>query len=253
MGEHGQHRTLVKLLRYLSLAATTAVIPTAGLSACRLALLLSMDVSSSMTDEEYLLQRDGLAAALVSKDVTDAILGSGGGHVALAAFEWSGRNQQKMILDWRELHSKSDVEQAALVILANKRSYSRYPTSLGFSLGYASTVLRRAPACDKSVLDVSGDGINNDGFGPIQAYQRFRFRGVTVNGLVITGNDPDVEWFYETQVLKGAFAFLETADNFADFERAMTIKLFREISNVQIGLGSTAMENNASQETEPKS
>lgn len=212
-----------------------------------------MDVSSSMTDEEYLLQRDGLANALVSQDVMDAILDGGGGYVAIAAFEWSGRNQQKMILGWRELHSKNDIEQAALALRSTGRSFAKYPTSLGFSLGYASAVLRVAPACDRAVLDVSGDGINNDGFGPIQAYQLFPFEDVTVNGLVITGKDPDVEWFYETQVLKGAFAFLETADGFADFERAMTTKLFREISSVQIGLGSTSIKNKKNKATGPKS
>ena len=84
-------------------------------------------------------------------------------------------------------------------------------------------------------MDVSGDGINNDGFGPQIAYRHFPFDDVTVNGLVIMGSDPEVEKFYEREVLNGRFAFLEVAQGFDDFERAMSRKLFREISNLMVG------------------
>jgi len=204
-------------------------------ASCRLALLLAIDVSSSVSDDEYAVMQKGLAHALLSDDVIQAILGSQTGHVALAAYEWSGRYQQNTLLDWHILDSRQAIQEAALGIASNTRSFSRYPTSMGFSLGFGAGLFQTAPRCERSVMDVSGDGINNDGFGPELAYRHFPFEGVTVNGLVIAGSDPDVEWFYESQVLRGRQAFLEIADGFGDFERAMTRKLYREISDVMIG------------------
>jgi len=204
-------------------------------ASCRLALMLALDVSSSVSDDEYQLQQKGLANALLSDDVIWAILDNRDGNVALAIYEWSGRYQQSVVLDWTVLDSRDDVIRAAERVANSKRSFSRFPTSMGFSLGYGAGLFAQAPLCDRHVIDVSGDGINNDGFGPQTAYRHFPFKDVTVNGLVIAGSDPDVEWYYENEVLKGRHAFLEVAQGFADFERTMARKLFREISNLMIG------------------
>lgn len=202
---------------------------------CRLALLLALDVSSSVSEDEYALQQKGLASALMSEDVLRAILDDREGSVALSVFEWSGRYQQSVVVDWTILDSRAAVLDAANQIAQSTRSYSRFPTSMGFSLGYGAGLFKQAPPCDRRVMDVSGDGINNDGFGPQTAYRHFPFRDVTVNGLVIAGSDPDVEWFYESEVLFGRQSFLEVASGFPDFERAMIRKLYREISNLMIG------------------
>lgn len=202
---------------------------------CRLALLLAVDVSSSVSEDEYNLQRSGLAAALMDADVQSAILDSRDGHVAFALFEWSGRYQQKLVVDWTLLDSRAAIDRTATAILTNERSYARYPTSMGYSLGYGAGLFQTAPDCDRQVMDVSGDGINNDGIDPRMAYRQFPFQGVTINGLVIKGDDPNVQWYYESEVLLGAHAFLEVADGFESFERAMTRKLFREISALMIG------------------
>ncbi|WP_439143113.1 DUF1194 domain-containing protein [Planktotalea sp.] len=216
-------------------ALVSAALASSAEAACRLALILAMDVSSSVSDEEYRLQQTGLAAALMSEDVLSAILDTREGYVSLAVYEWSGRNQQNLILDWIELTDRAAVAAAASTILQNTRSYSKFPTSMGFSLGYGVGLYKSAPRCDRRVIDVSGDGVNNDGFGPQIAYRHFPFENVTVNGLVIKGSDPEVELFYERDVLKGRFAFLEVAQGFDDFERVMTRKLFREISNLMVG------------------
>ncbi len=210
---------------------------------CRLALLLALDVSSSVSEEEYAIQQQGLASALLSDDVMRAILDNRGGSVALSVYEWSGRYQQNVIVGWTLLNNRETVLQVARDIAQSKRSYSRFPTSMGFSLGYGAGLFAQAPVCDRRVLDVSGDGINNDGFGPQLAYRHFPFNDVTVNGLVIAGSDPDVEWFYESEVLKGRQAFLEVANGFDDFERTMTRKLYREISNLMIGSAPIPLEN----------
>lgn len=220
---------------WVSAFIASASIAGAAQANCRLALLLAVDVSSSVSDEEYRLQQSGLAAALMAPDVVHAILGGSEGHVSLAIYEWSGRNQQRLVLGWQTLQSRDDIRAAASVILNTKRSFSKFPTSMGFSLGYGAGLFRDGPRCDRKVIDVSGDGINNDGFSPRTAYRHFPFKDVTVNGLIIEGSDPDVEWFYEREVLWGAGAFLEVAQGFDDFERTMTRKLYREINNMVIG------------------
>lgn len=240
MGQHGKLGSLV--IRSTLIAAILAMgvmSANSANAACRLALLLAMDVSSSVSDEEYKLQQTGLATALLSEDVLGAILNTTDGHVTLAIYEWSGRNQQRILLNWLELTDKQSVLSAASAILNSRRSFSKYPTSMGFSLGYGAGLYKAAPVCDRKVMDVSGDGINNDGFGPQTAYRHFPFDDVTVNGLVTAGSDPDVEWFYEREVLRGRNAFLEVAQGFDDFERTMTRKLFREISNLMIGAAPT--------------
>lgn len=219
-------------LAALLLAALLAA-PAQG--ACRLALVLALDVSSSVDEAEYALQRVGLASALDTSEIRTAILRGGAGDVALAVYEWSGRFQDKLHLDWTFLRSDADITGAVAVLASMQRSTSDYPTGLGSALGYGAALMARAPRCDRQVIDVSGDGINNQGFGPALAYKHFPFDGITVNGLVIEGHDPQVTQYYQREVLYGPGAFLEVAQGFEDFERAMSRKLFREINDLMLG------------------
>lgn len=229
MGEHGKHRPLVRWAVLLSgLFAAPAE------AACRLALVLALDVSSSVDAREYDLQRAGLAAALDAPDIRHAIL-TGEGEVALAVYEWSGRFQEKLHLDWTYLRSHADITRAAAVLAGMERSTSEYPTALGSALGYGAQVMTRAPDCARRVIDVSGDGVNNQGFAPALAYKHFPFQGIIVNGLVILGHDATVLRHYRDEVLRGPGAFLELAQGFEDFERAMGRKLYREISDIVLG------------------
>ena len=198
---------------------------------CRLALAIALDVSSSVNQAEHRLQADGLADALLQPGVTAALLAPGiGGHVAIAVYEWSGRNQQVLIADWAPMTSPEAIKALADKVRAAPRSYVDFPTALGYALGYGAVQLARAPACNKHTIDVAGDGKNNDGFEPRHAYNAFDFRGVTVNALVIGGPERiDLMRYFETDVLHGPDAFTEIADNYADFSRAMVRKLLREI------------------------
>ena len=202
---------------------------------CRLALLLALDVSSSVDAAEYALQRDGTAAALTHPDVIRAILSEGGGSVALGVYEWSGRRQSTVILDWVMLRSEADIRAAADRLRLARRSFSRFPTALGYALGFGATMMQRAPRCDRQVIDVSGDGITNDGFGPELAYKHFPFDGVTVNGLAVLGADPAVLDHYEFFLQRGPGAFVETAEGYEGFQNAMERKLFREINDRVMG------------------
>ncbi|MEM7215077.1 MAG: DUF1194 domain-containing protein [Pseudomonadota bacterium] len=208
---------------------------------CDLALVLAMDASSSVDDREYKLQMSGVASALLDPEVQEAITSLGG--IYLAAFEWNGRFNQKVIFDWTFLQAGPDMFLAAQSLVEHERNASNFPTAIGHALGYASGMLRKLPArCARQVIDVSGDGSNNDGYGPQIAYTHFPLENVTVNGLVIKDlyNNPesfyrDPERYYRENVIKGGGAFLVLAEGFNDFARAMKQKLLKEIVPGPIG------------------
>lgn len=205
---------------------------------CRLALVLALDVSSSVDAAEDALQRGGLVAALTAPEVQAAFFASDD-PVALAIYEWSGRYNQEMLLDWTLIDSRAALLQAADTLARSTRSHNDFPTAMGYALAYGARLLQRAPKCLYQTLDMAGDGQNNEGFGPALAYAEFPFDGVTVNGLVVNGADYEAETgliaFYQSQVLHGPGAFLEIAQGFEDYERAMRRKLERELSPPVIG------------------
>lgn len=212
---------------------------------CRLALVLALDVSSSVDAAEDALQRGGLASALIAPEVQAAFL-SGDLPVALSIFEWSGRNNQDMLLDWRYIRSSADLTRAAEAIAASRRGETEFPTAMGYALGFASVLLERGPRCLYKTIDISGDGENNEGFAPPSAYRAFAFDGVTVNGLAINGAEYEAEIslldYYRNTVLYGPGAFLEVANGFEDYARAMRRKLEREVRPNAVGAlsGTTA-------------
>ena len=223
-------------LTYVAVLLCALILPAKRVQAqdCRLALLLALDVSSSVDETEYALQRDGIAAALLSEDVIAAILG-GGGYVALGVYEWSGRRQSHVVLDWVALRAHSDIVAAADRIGRAERSFRRFPTALGYALGFGAIMLKSAPPCARKVMDVSGDGITNDGFGPSLAYKHFPFEGVTVNGLAVLGADPMVEDHFIFELQRGPGSFVETAQGYEGYRRAMERKLYREIESRIVG------------------
>ncbi|WP_373352921.1 DUF1194 domain-containing protein [Pseudoroseicyclus sp. CXY001] len=229
---------------HLPFAAATfaaALFPAAPAHACRLALVLGLDVSASVDQREDLLQRQGLAAALLSDGVQEALFGSGEPPVAIAAFEWSGRVNHDVMLDWRLIETEEDLLDAAAAITASRRHDDEFPTSIGAALGFASRMLSEAPACTRAVIDLSGDGVHNDSYPPSTAYRVFPLEGVTVNGLVIeggvngAGEVEDVYTHYLREVIRGPGAFVIAAEGFDDYERAMRVKLERELRAMALG------------------
>lgn len=232
-----------------TLAATlalTALAPPAQ-AGCRLALLLGLDISSSVDATEDRLQRQGLAAALASPDVVDAILSVPGQTVALSVYEWSGQVQQDSVLDWAILDSPQAIDRTADRIANSTRSYADFATAIGRALEFAQTRFDGAPACDRQILDISGDGVHNDGPSPPEVYSQGTLSDVTVNGLAIVVDEPaldhadpgDLETHYRDHVIRGPGSFVMRADGFEDFQNAMRRKLLRELS-VQIGQAATA-------------
>lgn len=201
--------------------------------ACALALAFALDVSASVDAEEYRLQRDGLAAALLDPAVEAAVLAQPGG-VAFAAYEWSGRYQQDMMLDWTLVTEPAGLLAVARQIGGHTRSYAEFPTAIGYALGYGAVLMREAPDCQRRVIDISGDGIGNEGFPPATAYREFEFDAITVNGLVIGAADIALLRYYESEIPHGPGAFVEIAADFRDYEAAMRRKLLRELFGAQM-------------------
>jgi len=207
-----------------------------------LALVLAMDVSSSVDGTEDALQRRGLASALLAPQVQAAFFASPD-PVALAVLEWSGRYNQMILQDWILIESPAILANVSTRIADTPRSHDDYPTALGYALVYAGTLLNNAPNCTFQTIDVSGDGLNNEGFGPREAYGAFPFADVTVNGLVI--NVPETAAsreepeelldYYRSEVIRGPAAFVEVANGFEDFARAMEAKLVRELGALVVG------------------
>ncbi|MCI4662731.1 MAG: DUF1194 domain-containing protein [Neomegalonema sp.] len=197
---------------------------------CRAALVLALDISSSVDMEEQTLQTGGLARALRSDEVRRAIL-DGPGSVAIAAFSWSNAQTQYHIADWHLLRSDADIDRLATRI-AGARSF-RYgrATALGKALSYAAWLHRINPHdCITRIVDVSGDGVNNDAASPSYFRKVGRLDGLIINGLVIRNDQPDPYRYYLDQVIQGPGAFVIDIDSYDDYETAMKRKLLRELS-----------------------
>ena len=233
MGQHAEHRVLVRTVAIL--AACVAASPAA---ACRLALLLALDVSSSVDATEDRLQRGGLASALVSPNVQAAFFAIDA-PVALGVYEWSGRFNQEILLDWVLIDSPAALVRAAETVGASKRSQYEFPTAMGHALAFGAEMFKRAPRCLHQTLDMAGDGENNDGFAPHLAYREYAFNDITVNGLVVNAaefaSEPMLIDFYRNEVLRGPGAFMEVAQGFEDYERAIRRKLERELTPPVLG------------------
>lgn len=233
-------------MRAAALACLLAVPAGPGAAACRLALALGLDVSASVDAEEYRLQLDGLAAALDAPAVRSALFAMPGAPVAVAVYEWSGAGARRMLLDWTLLTSPRALDGAILRISGTERVEMSDSTALGEALLYGGDLLGRGPGCWRAVLDISGDGMNNDGPDPDMLEGEAALAGVTVNALVIGTDGEDgadlrqvrlgeLSAYFAAEVIRGPGAFVETALGFRDYQRAMVRKLVREVESTVVG------------------
>lgn len=219
---------LARSLALLAIAGLLSAMTPKTASACPLALIVAMDGSSSVDAREHALQLQGLARALQDPEVVDAISAVGG--IWFSSFEWSGRYQQVIQVDWSFLDGAESAKAAADKLARSRRSFNEFPTALGYALGYAAVHLNKVPEkCARRVIDVAGDGVNNEGFGPASAYHAFPFEGIIVNGLAIKGAKPDPVAYYRHSVIRGPGSFVQVASGFDDYADAMKRKLLREV------------------------
>lgn len=223
------------LIRLTFAALIALLLSTSSAAAfCKVALALGLDISSSVNDYEYRLQQEGLASALVSPEVQEAILTPHGAYIEAAAYEWSGVPQQSLILNWTRLDSPDAITVFANRLRQNWRRYSEFSTALGKAVEFGTNLLRRSPPCARKVLDISGDGENNEGYGPGRLRAQGLLDGITINGLVILGAYPNPAIYYRANVIHGPNAFLAQAMSFEDYRDVMLGKLLREIDQEMV-------------------
>jgi uncharacterized protein DUF1194 len=197
------------------------------------ALVLAIDVSGSVNDDRFALQRNGVAAALESDDFA-AVL-SGGAHqtIEIAVVEWA--EEQNVVLPWTILHSREDLASLAGRLRRAGRSWVHTKTDPGGGIAAANLLFSSRPLpADRQVIDVSGDGRQNTGeIATAEARDAAVARGVTVNGLPITlGEEPHIDEWYRANVVGGPGAFLVVADGYEDFAAAFRQKLTLEVAGL---------------------
>jgi hypothetical protein len=223
---------MIRLAVLALLAAFQPAFPEAAAAAeeCRLGLALGLDVSSSVDDAEYALQKNGLAAAFRHPDIRDALLGQDG-VVDVLIYEWSGYYQQDLIADWTPLASPAAIAALAARLEAHRRTYSVYPTAVGRGVEFGARQFPRLSSpCARRVIDISGDGVNNLSVDPEYYRQLGKLDAVVINALVIKGAVPDPEEYYRAQVISGPGSFLMVANGFEDYPELIREKLLREIA-----------------------
>jgi hypothetical protein len=179
---------------------------------------------------DFRLQMDGIAAAVRNPQLLDAITTGRHRAIALTLLQWSSAKSQEVTIGWRVLVQASDLEAFARQAENAKRKWLPGGTGLAAAIVYSVALLETAPVVAmRRVIDVSGDGEDNDGGSAAQARDEAVARGITVNGLPIISGSRRLETYYRTQVIGGDDAFLVPAGNMMAFEDAMTKKLLREV------------------------
>ncbi|MBY8976002.1 DUF1194 domain-containing protein [Rhodobacteraceae bacterium NNCM2] len=210
------------------LAALLCLVPGPAL-ACALELILATDVSGSIDQQEYALQANGLATAFRDERLINAIAEMEGGLI-ITHFQWSGASRQGQVTPWRHLTDAASIHAYSAELSATDRLWRNFSTAIGEALRYAGAISAEAPlACKRRVIDVSGDGISNEGQPPRVLADRLAAQGFTVNALVIRGAEPDPVDHFQHEVIAGPGAFLEIATGFEDYPAAILRKLLREI------------------------
>ena len=195
-----------------------------------LAMVLAADGSASVTYEEFGLIAGGMAAALRDPAVMAGLTGGPAGASLLSLLLWSGVGQQDVITDWTRIASAADVRDFADQVDGMPRTIRAGQTAIGEALLAALTLLGRAPAvAGRSIVNVIGDGRSNDGIAPGPIRDRMAAAGITINGLCILHEEPDLLASYTQDVIGGPGAFAVTCREYRDFAEAMRQKLTREI------------------------
>lgn len=216
-------RLVLTVLLALTLSAPAAR------SECRLALVLALDVSRSVDAEDFAIQTGGLVTALQAPEVQTAFFAPAG-DVALAIFQWSGDSHQEILVDWVLIRRPEDLRPVVAALQALRPPELRLPTAIGQALAFGRDLLDRAPACRRRVIDVSGDGRNNNGPTPERVYAGTDWSGITVNGLAIGAHEMSIERYYTEVIIRGPGAFVEMAVRQTDFPEAIRRKLQRELT-----------------------
>ncbi|MEO1550463.1 MAG: DUF1194 domain-containing protein [Pseudomonadota bacterium] len=194
--------------------------------ACDVALALTVDVSGSISPAEYDLQMLGLADALEDPTISDALVR---GQVALILIQWTGSGRQVVSIPWTRVTDRAALQSFATQVRATGRAWRHFSTAIGDALLFTAAQFAQAPQCARQVIDVSGDGVSNEGTIVMQSRERVVALGVTINGLAIETSVENLTRYYDRFVIGGEGAFVLTALNYEDYPRAIRRKLLSEV------------------------
>ena len=212
------------------------------------AIVLAADVSRSIDDEEFALQRRGYADAIRSQQVLDAVSTGPHGAIALAYVEWAGDGEDKVVVDWAVIRNHADAAAFAAALTAAPRSFLGR-TAIGAAIDFSFAMFAESAfSTDRRVIDVSGDGTNNQGRLATEARDAAVGAGAVINGLAIynkkaaamggylalhTNPPGGIAQYYRNNVIGGSGAFVLQIDDFKSFGEAMLRKLVNEIADAR--------------------
>jgi hypothetical protein len=205
-------------------------------------LVLAADVSRSVTEPKFKLQREGAAAAISHPEVVKAITSGTNRRIAVCFVEWAATGMQNIVIDWTVIASGADARGFGDKLVEAPRSFVG-STSISDAIDFSVRQLERAPfSSDRRVIDISGDGNNNSGRSVIAARDDALAKNITINALVIltplnesfrpehTNPPGGLEKYFQDNVIGGYGAFTIVAESHEAFGRALTKKLIREIA-----------------------
>jgi len=202
-------------------------------------LILAVDVSYSMDMDELAVQREGYAQAIVSKEFLQARKTGPNGKVAVTYFEWAASNDQKIIIPWRVIDGPETADAVADEIMRTPvRRASR--TSISGAIYFAMPLFDENPHRGlRRVIDISGDGPNNNGAPVTPARDEALSKGIVINGLPIMVKEPsystmdidNLDWYYEDCVIGGPGSFVVPIKDREKFKEAIRTKLTQEVAS----------------------
>jgi Protein of unknown function (DUF1194) len=201
-------------------------------------LILAVDVSYSMDLDELAIQREGYAQAIVSKEFLQALKTGPTGKISVTYFEWAATNDQKIIIPWRVIDGPETADAVANEIMKTPiRRASR--TSISGAIYFAMPLFDENPYRGlRRVIDISGDGANNNGSPVTIARDTALAKGITINGLPIMVKEPsystmdidNLDFYYEDCVIGGPGSFVVSIKDRDKFREAIRSKLILEVA-----------------------
>lgn len=229
-------------MRRRSLLAASAALPLSARAQTPepvdVLLVLAVDVSRSIDEDEARLQREGYRNAVSDPRVVEVIRRGMIGAIALAYVEWAGFEYQRLVLPWTRIGHQADADAWASALAEAPRASLSW-TSISGGIDFSRRVLTEAPfEGTRRVIDVSGDGVNNSGRPAELARDEAVAQGIVINGLPIINDRPTfgrmpqvpLDQYFQQSVIGGTGSFMIVAEDFDAFGTAVRRKLIREIA-----------------------
>lgn len=200
-----------------------------------LALIIVLDCSASVTFDEFNMMAGGCGAALRDPEVAAGLTGGPRGASLGALLLFSGPDEQAVSVPWWRIESPGTLEQFATDVENTDRILRPTTTAIGSALLACEQLLAALPApASRQIIDVVGDGRANDGPAPGPIRDRLADAGITINGLCVLHEEPDLVETFTREVIGGPDAFALPCPDYAAFTDAMRQKLQREVASLTL-------------------